>query len=149
MVDLENISNTKELIEATIKLNAELEPDLTAEFALKRYNDFLDYVKAEMDKDPKDKNVGVFFILAIQDFMMSCSIKRFYSYIGTMLINMSIEAAERIDLDDFCSGVVTYLKQCDKYKHWILSRNITSVSSHEEMEKILEEVKDENNIRYN
>ena len=147
--DFKNIDSTGKLVEETIRFNKALEPDLTKEEALKRYEDLLHYVTEQMKEDEGKESVGgKYFILAIQDFMNSCSIYRFFPNIAAILINCTIESAKRIDLDEFCSGVTTYLNECLKHKQWIMSRDIRSVESMDDIVQILEE-EHENNIRYN
>ena len=149
--DFKTIDSTGKLVEETIRFNKVLEPDLTKEEALKRYEDLLQYVIEQMKEDEGKSGVGgKYYILAIQDFMCSCSLYRFYPNIAANLINCTIESAKRIDLNEFCSGVIFYLNQCLKYKKWILSRNIQVVENKEDIEKFIDEAaKDESNICYN
>lgn len=149
--NFKNIDSTGKLVDETIKFSAALEPDLTKEEALKRYEDLLQYVKNQMEEDEGKTGVGgKYYILAIQDFLCSCSLYRFYPNIAAILINCTIDSAKRIDLDEFCSGVVSYLNQCLKHKKWILSRNIQVIESEEDIEKFIDKaIKDESNICYN
>jgi hypothetical protein len=149
--NFKSISSTAQLVDETIKFNRYLEPELTKEEALNRYEELLKYVKEQMELDKDKEGVGdKYFILAIQDFMNCCALCRFYPYMGAILVNCTIDSAKRIDLDEFCSGVVTYLNECLKHNKWIMSRNIHTVESMDDIVTILDEEKDnESDIRYN
>lgn len=149
--NFKNISSTVQLVEETIKFNRYLEPDLTKEEALDRYEELLRYVKEQMELDKDKEDVGdKYYILAIQDFMCSCALYRFYPNMGAILVNCTINSAKRIDLDEFCTGVVTYLNECLKHNKWILFKDIHTVESMDDIVKILDgEKTDEDNIRYN
>lgn len=149
--NFKSIDSTGQLVYETIKFNRYLEPELTKEEALDRYEELLKYVKEQMELDKDKKGVGgKYYILAIQDFLCSCALYRFYPNMGAILINYTIDSAKRIDLDEFCSGVITYLNECLKHNKWIMSKNIHTVKSMDDITTILDEEKDdESDIRYN
>ena len=149
--DFKSIDSTAQLTKEAVKFNKYLEPNLTKEEALDRYEDLLNYVQEQMELDKNREGVdGKYFILAVQDFINCCALYRFYPHIAAILINCTIDSAKRVDLDEFCSGVVTYLNECLKHNKWIMSRNIHTVESMDDIVKILDEEKDnESDIRYN
>ena len=145
-IKYDDVDSVNQLTKTIIKLNKEFEPNLTAKEAINRYESFLADVREQFNSE-KDKVPGKYFVLAVEDYILCCTIARFFHNIGATLIYTCVEQAKQIDLDHYCAGIIEFANQMIEKGEWIVSTEVRVIEDKEEFIR-LEKDENENNIRY-